>query len=45
MQENMQKIRIDKDGIIAVVTLSNPGKLNAIDLSMWHGLADAFREA
>jgi enoyl-CoA hydratase len=40
----MQKIRIDKDGHIAVVTLSNPGKLNAIDVSMWHGLADTFRD-
>lgn len=40
----MQKIRIDKDGHIAVVTLSNPGKLNAIDISMWHGLADTFRD-
>jgi enoyl-CoA hydratase len=39
---NMQKIRIDIDGVIAVVTLSNPGKLNAIDISMWHGLAEAF---
>lgn len=39
----MQKLRIDKDGHIAVVTLSNPGKLNAIDISMWHELADSFR--
>lgn len=39
----MEKIRIDKDGVIATVTLSNPGKLNAIDISMWHGLADTFR--
>ena len=40
----MEKIRIDKDGVIAVVTLSNPGKLNAIDISMWHGLAEGFRQ-
>ena len=39
----MQKIRVDKDGVIATVTLSNPGKLNAIDLSMWNGLTEAFR--
>jgi enoyl-CoA hydratase/carnithine racemase len=39
----MEKIRIDKDGVIAIVTLSNPGKLNAIDISMWHGLSDTFR--
>ncbi|WP_420475887.1 enoyl-CoA hydratase/isomerase family protein [Noviherbaspirillum sp. ST9] len=38
----MEKIRIDKDGVIAMVTLSNPGKLNAIDISMWHGLAETF---
>jgi len=38
----MSKIRIEKDGVIASVTLSNPGKLNAIDISMWHGLAEAF---
>ncbi|OWW22620.1 enoyl-CoA hydratase/isomerase family protein [Noviherbaspirillum denitrificans] len=40
----MQKIRLERDGVIAVVTLSNPGKLNAIDISMWHGLADTFRQ-
>lgn len=39
----MQKIRIKRDGVIAVVTLSNPGKLNAIDIAMWHGLAETFR--
>jgi len=40
----MEKIRVSKDGVIATVTLSNPGKLNAIDISMWHGLADTFRQ-
>lgn len=40
----MQKILVNKDGAIATVTLSNPGKLNAIDLSMWQGLAEVFHE-
>jgi enoyl-CoA hydratase/carnithine racemase len=39
----MQKIHTGKDGVIATVTLSNPGKLNALDLSMWRGLTDTFR--
>lgn len=38
----MSEIRVEKNGVIATVTLSNPGKLNAIDLSMWNGLAHAF---
>lgn len=38
----MSEIRIQKDGVIATVTLSNPGKLNAIDISMWRGLAQTF---
>jgi enoyl-CoA hydratase/carnithine racemase len=28
-----------RDGAIATITLSNPGKLNAVDLAMWKGLA------
>jgi enoyl-CoA hydratase len=28
-----------RDGAIATITLSNPGKLNAVDFSMWQGLA------
>lgn len=39
----MSEIHIEKDGVIATVTLSNPGKLNAIDLSMWRGLAQTFK--
>jgi enoyl-CoA hydratase len=38
----MSEIMIDKDGVIATVTLSNPGKMNAIDADMWHALALAF---
>ncbi|HYD97543.1 MAG TPA: enoyl-CoA hydratase-related protein [Noviherbaspirillum sp.] len=38
----MSEIRVAIDGAVAAVTLSNPGKLNAIDLSMWRTLADVF---
>jgi enoyl-CoA hydratase len=38
----MSEIRTEQDGPIATVTLSNPGKLNAIDVSMWHSLARTF---
>lgn len=38
----MSEIRIEKSGVIATVILSNPGKLNAIDVSMWQTLARAF---
>ncbi|RZI41622.1 enoyl-CoA hydratase/isomerase family protein [Herbaspirillum sp. HC18] len=38
----MSEILVDRNGVIATVTLSNPGKLNAIDLSMWLSLADVF---
>jgi enoyl-CoA hydratase/carnithine racemase len=40
----MPEIRTERDGAIATVTLSNPGKLNAIDVSMWHGVARAFSD-
>ena len=36
-----QPILIERDGQIATVTLNNPDKLNALDLSMWQGLTDA----
>ncbi|SDC73003.1 Enoyl-CoA hydratase/carnithine racemase [Cupriavidus sp. YR651] len=36
-----QPILIERDGQIATVTLNNPEKLNALDLSMWRGLTDA----
>lgn len=38
----MSNILLEKNGEIALVTLSNPGKLNAIDLGMWQGLARTF---
>jgi enoyl-CoA hydratase/carnithine racemase len=38
----MSKIIVNKDGVIATVTLSNPGKLNALDVAMWGELTDAF---
>ncbi|MGE8365087.1 enoyl-CoA hydratase-related protein [Cupriavidus sp.] len=37
-----QAILIEYDERIATVTLNNPGKLNALDLGMWQGLAQAF---
>ncbi|TCS36581.1 enoyl-CoA hydratase/carnithine racemase [Paucimonas lemoignei] len=38
----MSQIRLETDGAITTVTLSNPGKLNALDLGMWNALADVF---
>lgn len=38
----MGEIHLERDGAIATVTLSNPGKLNAIDVAMWHALAGTF---
>ena len=35
------KIRIERGGFIATVTLNNPHKLNALDKEMWHGLGEA----
>lgn len=32
-------IRVERDGAIATVTLSNPGKLNALTVAMWRKLA------
>lgn len=37
-------ILIERDGAIATVTLSNPGKLNALDRAMWEGLANTMRQ-
>ncbi|WP_415036070.1 enoyl-CoA hydratase/isomerase family protein [Azonexus sp.] len=36
----MSSIDLALDGAIATLTLSNPGKLNAIDLSMWRALKE-----
>lgn len=40
----MSEIRCNKNenGAIATVTLSNPGKLNALDVAMWQGLRSTF---
>lgn len=40
----MGSILLERDGAIATVTLSNPGKLNAIDAGMWRALALAFAD-
>jgi enoyl-CoA hydratase len=37
-------ILLERGGDIATVTLSNPGKLNALDLAMWKRLGEAMRE-
>lgn len=39
----MGKILLRRDDTIATVTLSNPGKLNAMDIAMWHELSATFR--
>ena len=38
----MPQILLDRDGAIATVTLSHPGKLNAISLAMWEQLHTVF---
>ena len=38
---NKPEILIERDGVIATVALSNPGKLNALTVSMWRELARA----
>lgn len=38
----MSGIHVERNGTIATVTLSNPGKLNAINVAMWDGLTQAF---
>ena len=38
----MSAILLERDGPIASVTLSNPGKLNALDRNMWEQLASCF---
>ncbi|RJX30336.1 MAG: enoyl-CoA hydratase/isomerase family protein [Oxalobacter sp.] len=41
---NTRRILQTRDGVIATVTLSHPGKLNALDVAMWRDLALVFRE-
>ena len=38
----MSDILLSRTGSIATVTLSNPGKLNALDIAMWQKLATCF---
>lgn len=38
------RVLLDYDGPIALVTLSNPGRLNAITVAMWQELARLFAE-
>lgn len=38
------RVLLDRDGPIALVTLSHPGRLNAITVSMWKELARVFAE-
>jgi enoyl-CoA hydratase len=38
------EILLARDGPVATVTLSNPGKLNALDLDMWKRLGKVVRE-
>jgi len=37
-------VRVERNGAVATVTLSNPAKLNAITVAMWRELARAMRE-
>lgn len=38
----MPEIRLEKNDVIATVTLSNPGKLNALSVAMWEALRSTF---
>lgn len=38
----MSEIKVARNGVIATVTLSNPLKLNAVDVAMWRELAQNF---
>lgn len=40
----MSEILLETDKTIATVTLSNPGKLNALTLDMWKSLAQTFQK-
>ncbi|HCY61997.1 MAG TPA: enoyl-CoA hydratase [Oxalobacteraceae bacterium] len=40
----MSEVRLDRNDVIATVTLSNPGKLNAVDIAMWESLAEVFAQ-
>jgi enoyl-CoA hydratase len=38
----MPEIRVEKDDVIATVIVSNPPKLNALNVAMWNALTHAF---
>lgn len=38
----LENIRCDIEGVIAHVTISNPGKLNALNMAMWNALTQHF---
>ncbi|SNS98495.1 Enoyl-CoA hydratase/carnithine racemase [Noviherbaspirillum humi] len=38
----MAEILVETEGTLAIVSLSNPGKMNAIDVAMWRSLAQVF---
>lgn len=40
----MPEIRVDKHDVIATVTLSSPGKLNALNVGMWEALTACFHQ-
>ena len=44
MGEDGPRILVERDGAIATVVLSNPGKLNAITVAMWRELARVMDE-
>jgi 2-(1,2-epoxy-1,2-dihydrophenyl)acetyl-CoA isomerase len=39
-----EKVRLERDGQIATVTLDNPGTRNACSMSMWMAIRDIFRD-
>ena len=40
----MGRVRLDRDGALAVITIDRPEKLNALTLAMYEQLGDAFAE-
>jgi 2-(1,2-epoxy-1,2-dihydrophenyl)acetyl-CoA isomerase len=38
------KVRLERDGFVATVTLDNPGRRNACSMGMWLAIRDTFRD-